>query len=106
MQQVGNTLPDIPMTFVRCESQGDVHVFIPEAFDLDLVTTVAENFRYEFTITIMTMLLPPVAAKFNSQSEFSMMKYCKSSDSAQSQKDPPWTHPATAYSISSVVSAQ
>ncbi|KAK4080555.1 transcriptional regulator family: HMG [Trichoderma harzianum] len=44
MQQVGNTLPDIPMTFVRCESQGDVHVFIPEAFDLDLVTTVAENF--------------------------------------------------------------
>ncbi|KAL6830117.1 MAT1-1-3 [Trichoderma camerunense] len=42
--QVENTLPDVPMTFVRCESQGDVHVFIPEAFDLDLVTTVAENF--------------------------------------------------------------
>ncbi|KAM0260916.1 hypothetical protein ACHAQJ_002536 [Trichoderma viride] len=42
--QVEGTLPDVPMTFVRCESQQNVHVFIPEAFDLDLVTTVAENF--------------------------------------------------------------
>lgn len=87
--QAENTVPDIPMTFVRCESQRNVHVFIPEAFDLDLVTTVAENFRYAFTIMIKIMLLPPIAAKFNSQSEFSMMKYCKSSGSVQSQKDPP-----------------
>lgn len=43
--QVMDTLPDIPMTFVRCETQKNLHVFIPEAFDLDLVTTVAENFR-------------------------------------------------------------
>ncbi|KAH0497178.1 hypothetical protein TgHK011_004507 [Trichoderma gracile] len=42
--QVMDTLPDIPMTFVRCETQKNLHVFIPEAFDLDLVTTVAENF--------------------------------------------------------------
>ncbi|KAL7790731.1 MAT1-1-3 [Trichoderma ceciliae] len=42
--QVEDTLLDVPMTFVRCEAQKDVHVFIPEAFDLDLVTTVAENF--------------------------------------------------------------
>lgn len=43
--QVENTLPDVPITFVRCEAQQNVHVFIPEAFGLDLVTTVAENFR-------------------------------------------------------------
>ncbi|KAL6893408.1 MAT1-1-3 [Trichoderma evansii] len=42
--QVENTSPDVPITFVRCEAQQNVHVFIPEAFDLDLVTTVAENF--------------------------------------------------------------
>ncbi|KAH0529024.1 hypothetical protein TsFJ059_003826 [Trichoderma semiorbis] len=41
--QVEDTLPDVPITFARCESQRDVHVLIPEAFDLDLVTTVAEN---------------------------------------------------------------
>ncbi|KAK1252602.1 hypothetical protein MKX08_003789 [Trichoderma sp. CBMAI-0020] len=43
-EQVEKTLPDIPITFVRCEAQQNVHVFIPEAFDLHLVTTVAENF--------------------------------------------------------------
>ncbi|PTB49784.1 hypothetical protein M431DRAFT_486332 [Trichoderma harzianum CBS 226.95] len=40
--QAQNTLSDVPMTFARCESQRDVHVFIPEAFDLDLVTTVSQ----------------------------------------------------------------
>lgn len=30
--QVEDTLPDVHMTFVRCESQRNVHVFIPEAF--------------------------------------------------------------------------
>lgn len=105
MDQDEDTLPGVPMTFVRCESQRNVRVFIPEAFDINLVTTVAENFRYEFRITviIMLMLLPLIAAKFNSPSESSMMKYCKSSGSAQSRKDPPWTHPATAYSISSAI---
>lgn len=44
-EQVDHTLPDVPITFVRCEAQQNVHVFIPEAFDLHLVTTVAENFR-------------------------------------------------------------
>lgn len=44
-RQVDGTLPDVPMTFVRCEAQKNVHVFIPEAFSLDVVTTVAENFR-------------------------------------------------------------
>lgn len=34
MDQVEDTLPDVPMTFVRCESQRNVHVFIPEAFDI------------------------------------------------------------------------
>nr|AST15017.1 mat1-1-3 [Trichoderma spinulosum]AST15026.1 mat1-1-3 [Trichoderma spinulosum] len=42
--EVEGTLPDVSMTFVRCEEQKNVHVFIPEAFDLDLVTTIAENF--------------------------------------------------------------
>ncbi|KAL7917741.1 MAT1-1-3 [Trichoderma austrokoningii] len=42
--KVANALPDVPMTFVLCEAQQNVHVFIPEAFDLDLVTMVAENF--------------------------------------------------------------
>lgn len=45
-EEVENTLPDVPITFVRCEAQQNVHVFIPEAFDLHLVTIVAENFRY------------------------------------------------------------
>lgn len=44
-EQIENSLPDVPMTFVRCEAQQNVHVFIPEAFDLHLVATVAENFR-------------------------------------------------------------
>ncbi|KAL7938283.1 MAT1-1-3 [Trichoderma chlorosporum] len=42
--EMEGTLPDVPITFVRCDSQKNVHVFIPEAFDLDLVTTIAENF--------------------------------------------------------------
>jgi hypothetical protein len=44
-EQMENILPDVPITFVRCEAQQNVHVFIPEAFDPHLVTTVAENFR-------------------------------------------------------------
>ncbi|KAL7967206.1 MAT1-1-3 [Trichoderma sp. SZMC 28014] len=43
-ERVENSLLDVPVTFVRCEAQQNVHVFIPEAFDLHLITTIAENF--------------------------------------------------------------
>ena len=35
-----------PITFVRSETQGEVHVFLPDSFDLEFVREIANNFRY------------------------------------------------------------
>lgn len=37
---------EAPITFVRSESEGEVHAFLPECFELDFVQEIANNFRY------------------------------------------------------------
>ena len=41
---------DVPMTFVTCNGQKDLHVFIPDTFDLEFAKEIATNFRFETSL--------------------------------------------------------
>ena len=43
------------MVFVTSETQGDIHVFIPDALDENIVREVAFNFRYATNYQISTL---------------------------------------------------
>jgi hypothetical protein len=41
----GTPQPDYAVTYVTNEALGDVHVFVPDGYDIDFVRDIAENFR-------------------------------------------------------------
>lgn len=45
--QFGTPQPDYAVTYVTNEAQGDVHVFVPDGYDIDFVRDIAQNFRYD-----------------------------------------------------------
>lgn len=36
---------DTPVTFVTSEIQGNVHVFLPDTYEMVIVEAIAQNFR-------------------------------------------------------------
>ncbi|VUC36960.1 unnamed protein product [Clonostachys rosea] len=42
--QFGTPQPDYAVTYVTDEAQGDVHVFVPDGYDIDFVRDIAQNF--------------------------------------------------------------
>lgn len=98
-ERVENSLLDVPVTFVRCEAQQNVHVFIPEAFDLHLITTIAENFRYQYLDFYNNDLtLISIVARSNSLFEYTMTRSFGNLDYVHFPKDPLVTLPHTACS--------